>query len=81
MLDAKFVNLPDLPLLAALVILGAVTYFLTLKIARINELDEALRLAGDIVKPYVETIRNRSIKRPAYLGPVEGHHREEGDVD
>ncbi len=53
---ASLFTLPDVGLLVSSVLLGAVIYFITLKAARTEALNEMIELALEMVKPYAKLV-------------------------
>jgi O-antigen/teichoic acid export membrane protein len=72
----SLLTLPDIGLLISSVLLGAVTYFITLKVVRTQALDEMIGLALDMVRPYARLVMARMGLRkkeaPRFAEPAHG---------
>jgi len=55
----SLLSLPDVELLIGSVLLGAVTYFMTLKVDRTQALGEMIQIALDMVRPYARLVMER----------------------
>jgi O-antigen/teichoic acid export membrane protein len=74
-----FLSIPDVILLVSLAIVGTAAYLLTLWIARIKELGELRRIAGDLLSPYMAVVRRRVLNRPVPPSAVKEGSSQSGE--
>ena len=74
-----FLSIPDWILLSSLVVIGAAAYLLTLWIAGVKELEELKQIAGDLLSPYMATMRRRMSNRSASPGAVDEGPPQSGE--
>jgi len=55
-LVTRFFPIPDIALLAGSIVIGILTYFVTLKAAKMADIDEMVRLVKGIVGPYFKVV-------------------------
>ncbi len=67
---SSFIDLPDVAMLTILILLGALTYFIALKVARVQPLNEMIALILEMVRSYKSLIAAKisSSRRPASPG-------------
>lgn len=74
----KLFNLPDAGLMACLVLLGAVTYFITLKVTRTQALNEMFALVLEMIRPYARSVMLKMafFRKAAQYGVKAAHERK-----